>query len=149
MKLSTKGKYGVIAMLDLAVHSSGETVTIKSIAERQNISESYLEQLFAVLRKSGLIKSSRGSQGGYMLAEKPGEITVGAILRAMEGSLAPVSCIAEDNPSECGRADDCVTKHVWKSIRDSIYRVVDSITLEELVEEYNSLNENAQNMFYI
>src|SRR5690242_1173163 len=109
MKLSTKGRYGVKAMLDLALHNSEGQVSLKSIAERQGLSENYLEQLFSALRKAGLVKSMRGAQGGYVLAMAAEEISVGAILRALEGSLAPVDCVSDGESSQCSRSNGCVT----------------------------------------
>jgi len=136
LKLSTKGRYGIRAMLDIAIHGSEGHVTLKSIAQRQNISESYLEQLMAALRKSGLVSSIRGAQGGYKLNMDLDKITVGFILRTMEGSLAPVDCVIEDNPAECENSDSCVTRLLWKKIRDSINNVIDNITLLDLVNQY-------------
>lgn len=144
MKLSTKGRYGVKAMLDLAIHNSEGQIALKNIAERQNISENYLEQLFAILRKAGLVKSIRGAQGGYILANEPENITVGSILRALEGSLAPVDCVIENDPVKCGRGDICVTKFIWEKIRDRVNEVVDSITLKDLVEDYIKANNKEQ-----
>ncbi|WP_027400208.1 RrF2 family transcriptional regulator [Anaerovorax odorimutans] len=136
MKISTKGRYALRLMLDLAVHDSGECISIKSIASRQNISEKYLEQIITQLNKAGYVKSVRGAQGGYMLSKPPEEYTVGMIIRLMEGSLAMVSCLdSKDNP--CNRAIDCVTLEVWKKIGDSISEVVDNITLADLVKKYN------------
>ena len=149
MKLSTKGTYGMKAILDLALHSDGNPVAIKSIAERQNISENYLEQLFAILRKSGLLQSIRGAQGGYILAKNPGKITAGLILRILEGSLAPVHCVEENKPEACNRSENCITKYVWAEIRDKIYDVVDSITLADLVEEYNKQESDKDFMYHI
>lgn len=149
MKLSTKGRYGVVAMLDLAVNYSDGPVSIKSIAERQGISESYLEQLFAVLRKNGLVQSLRGAQGGYMLADNPDSITVGSILRALEGSMAPVDCVLEDDPVKCERSKECITRFVWERVRDSINKVVDSVTLEDLVKECTKHNRLNSYMYYI
>lgn len=149
MKLSTKGRYGVKAMLDIAIHSSEGQVSLKSIAERQEISENYLEQLFATLKKSGLVKSVRGAQGGYYLAGKPEEISIGSILRALEGSLAPVDCVLEENAQSCTRADSCVTKLIWEKMRDKINEAVDSISLKDLVQEYNKLNNKDNYMYYI
>lgn len=149
MKLSTKGRYGVKAMLDLALHNSEGQIALKSIAERQQISENYLEQLFATLRKEGLVKSTRGSQGGYVLAQSPDAITVGSILRALEGSLAPVDCVTENDPAECHRAEGCVTRLIWEKIRDSINGIVDSITLQDLVEDYKKINNKKDYMYYI
>lgn len=153
MKLSTKGRYGLKAMLDIAVNVESGCVPIKSISMRQSISEPYLEQLFSSLKKSGLVNSIRGAQGGYVLSDKPENITVGQILRALEGSLAPVDCVLEKdftNPgSVCQSADCCVIKGVWEKIRDSINNVVDSITLEDLVQDYKKAQNNSEYMYYI
>jgi Rrf2 family cysteine metabolism transcriptional repressor len=149
MKLSTKGRYGLKAMVDLAIHSQDRHIALRHIAERQEISEHYLEQLIAVLRKAGLVKSVRGAQGGYTLALSPSEITVGDVLRALEGSLAPVDCVSEDVNSECNEWDCCVTRTVWKKIRDKINEVVDSITLQDLLTDYEKLNVDKEYMYYI
>ena len=149
MKLSTKGRYGLKAMLDLAIHNSEGQISLKSIAERQDISENYLEQLFAILRKSGLVKSTRGSQGGYVLAQSPEKISVGCILRALEGSLAPVDCVMENDPQQCSRSEECVTRFIWAKIRDSVNQVVDSISLEDLINEYNKTNKKEDFMYFI
>ncbi|MBZ4644764.1 MAG: Rrf2 family transcriptional regulator, cysteine metabolism repressor [Petroclostridium sp.] len=149
MRLSTKGRYGVKAMLDLAIHSAEGHIALKNIAERQDISEHYLEQLIATLRKAGLVKSVRGAQGGYTLAQEPSQITVGAILRALEGSLAPVDCVIEDEPIECANSSKCVTQKIWAKVRDSINQVVDSITLQDLIDDYKSMNSNNGYMYYI
>lgn len=142
MKLSTKGRYGLKAMLDLALHNGQGPVALKSIAERQNLSENYLEQLFATLRRAGHVRSIRGAQGGYLLCQSPESIKVGSILRSLEGSLAPVDCVLEDAPNKCDQFDQCVTKIVWEKIRDSVNEVVDSITLGDLVKKYNKNREN-------
>lgn len=149
MKLSTKGRYGVKAMLDLALHNCEGQISLKSIAERQNISENYLEQLFATLRKAGLVKSVRGAQGGYALAQSPESTTVGAILRALEGSLAPVDCVIENDPVLCERSEGCITRLVWEKIRDSVNSVVDSITLENLMEDYKKMNHREDFIYHI
>ena len=136
MKLSTKGRYGLRAVLDLAVNGKNEAVALSGIAERQDISISYLEQLIAKLKKAGIVNSIRGAQGGYILAKKPEEISVGDILRALEGDLNPVDC-AEiiGSGSSCTGADLCVTKYVWMRISDSINNTVDTMKLSELMEE--------------
>jgi Rrf2 family protein len=137
MKLSTKGRYGLMAMLDLATHSSeGQQVALKSIAERQELSENYLEQLFSSLKKANLVTSVRGAQGGYMLASDMHSISVGDILRALEGSLSPVECVDNDSSSNCSKYDFCVTRALWERMRDSINNVVDTTTLGYLVDEY-------------
>lgn len=142
MKLSTKGRYGLRALIDLALYSENETVSIQSIAKRQNISDSYLEQLMRKLRSAGLIVSVRGAQGGYKLARPANEISVGDVLRALEGSLEAVTCGGEDN--SCQGADLCVTKFVWERINSSIRDTVDSIKLSQLVEESRLMREKGQ-----
>lgn len=149
MKLSTKGRYGLKAMLDLAAHHSEGQVSLKSIAERQDISESYLEQLFAALKKAKLVQSIRGSQGGYILAQTADKISVGSVLRALEGSLAPVDCVLEEDPVKCERSEMCVTRIIWGKIRDSVNNVVDSITLQDLVNDYNKMNDGKGYTYYI
>ena len=135
VKLSTKGRYGLRAVIDLAVYAESEPVSLAAVAERQSISISYLEQLIAKLKKAGIVLSTRGAQGGYTLAKLPEEISVGDILRALEGDLSPVDCVETGGETECASADFCVTKYVWKRISDSINHAVDSILLSELVEE--------------
>lgn len=142
MKLSTKGRYGLRALIDLALYSENETVSIQSIARRQNISDSYLEQLMRKLRSAGLIVSVRGAQGGYKLARPANEISVGDVLRALEGSLEAVTCGGEDN--SCQGADLCVTKFVWERINSSIRDTIDSIKLSQLVEESRLMREKGQ-----
>lgn len=140
MKLSTKGRYGLRAMIDLARYSEDEPVSISSIASRQAISERYLEQLVALLKKAGLVSSIRGAQGGYVLAKEASEISVGDVLRALEGSLEPVKCAAFYSEEGCLAAGGCVTKYVWQKINDSINDTVDHIMLDELVEESKKVN---------
>ena len=140
MKLSTKGRYGLRAIIDLARYSETEPVSISSIAARQEISERYLEQLVALMKKAGLVKSIRGASGGYVLARPAAEISVGDVLRALEGSLEPVKCPAFSHEEECMAAGGCVTKYVWQKINDSINQTVEEIHLDELVEESRELN---------
>lgn len=135
MKLSTKGRYGLRALIDLAVYSEESAVSISSIAAREQISESYLEQLVAKLRKAGLVTSIRGAGGGYKLARPAQEISVGDILRALEGNLEAVKCAGLDAEKGCEEADFCVTKYVWQKINESITQAVDEIKLSQLVEE--------------
>ena len=143
MKLSTKGRYGLRAMIDLAIHSKEEAVSIASIAARQKISESYLEQLIPKLRKAGMIVSVRGAGGGYMLAKPASEISVGDILRALEGSLDPVDCAGLPGASGCVSSGGCVTKYVWKRINDSINDTVNNIFLSELLLESENVKSDA------
>lgn len=135
MKLSTKGRYGLRALIDLAVHSDTEAVSIQSISARQGISESYLEQLMRLLRKAELVKSVRGAGGGYVLAKSAEQISVGDILRALEGNLDAVTCTAGRTENSCEGADFCVTRFVWQRINESITAAVDSIMLSQLVLE--------------
>lgn len=135
MKLSTKGRYGLRALIDLAQYSGEAPVSITSISARQELSERYLEQLMSMLKKAGLVKSIRGAGGGYVLAKDMAEISVGDVLRALEGSLEPVECAGLEPDGGCKAADYCVTKYVWQRINDSISRTVDEIGLDQLVEE--------------
>lgn len=134
MKLSTKGRYGVAAMYDLALHYGQGPISLKSVAQRQAISEHYLEQLMGALRKAGFVMSVRGAQGGYILTRDPSQITVGDIIRVMEGPIAPVDCLLGNSP-DCKRAEICVTRGVWAKVRDSISQVLDSISLADLSKD--------------
>lgn len=135
MKISTKGRYGLRAIIDVAQYSEIEPVSINSIATRQNISEGYLEQLMALLKKAELIKSIRGAGGGYALAKDMEMISVGDVLRALEGSLEPVECTAYHTEDVCEAAGGCVTKYVWQRINESINQTVNEISIKQLVEE--------------
>ncbi len=135
MKISTKGRYGIRLMLSLALHYENGTMALKAIAKEQDISEKYLEQIINPLTKSGLVKSFRGAQGGYILTKHPNDISIGEILRILEGSLAPVDCV--DNPM-CENSDNCVSLSIWKKMKDAVDNVVDNISLGDLIEEYNS-----------
>lgn len=125
-------------MLDLALNGDEGYVTIKSISERQEISSKYLEQIISVLSRAGFVKSVRGSQGGYKLAHPAGEYTIGAILRLIEGSLAPVACM-DDNPNQCPRKASCVTLEIWQRIDEAVSGVVDHITLQDLVDKSRAI----------
>jgi Rrf2 family transcriptional regulator, cysteine metabolism repressor len=150
LRLSTKGRYGVKAMFDLAVHHGEGPMSLKNVAERQGISEHYLEQLISGLRKAGLVKSVRGAQGGYTPAREPAKITVGDIIRVLEGPIAPVDCVSEEDPEICSKADCCVTRGIWEKVRDSIASVLDSITLEDMVKDAERLKRDANfYMYYI
>lgn len=139
MKISTKGRYALRLMIDLAENSSGNPVSLKDVAKRQGISDKYLEQIISVLNKAGYVRSVRGAQGGYLLKSDPEIYTVGMILRQTEGSLAPVSCI-EDDEIICDRQEQCVTSIVYKKINDAISNVVDNITLQDLVDWQSEKN---------
>ena len=144
MKISTKGKYGLRAMIDLAQYSEQEAVSISSIAQRQKISESYLEQLVAKLKKAGLVVSIRGAAGGYRLARPASGITVGDVLRALEGDVRAVICTAQTEEG-CEGEELCVTKYVWQRINESIEKTVDEMMIDQLVAESRKAQEKAKN----
>ncbi len=134
MKLSTRGRYGIHAMYDLAKHYGDGPQSLKLIAERQGIPEAYLEQLIAVLRKEKLVISNRGAQGGYRLASEPAQMTVGQVLRVLEGGLNLVDCLLEED--SCGKTCACPSRVVWMKIRDGLNSIVDGITLQDMIDEY-------------
>ena len=141
MLVSTKGRYALRTMVDLAIHGDGEPVKIKDIANRQGISGKYLEQIISILSRAGFVRSIRGNQGGYYLARPSSDYTVGSILRIPEGSLAPVDCLSGDkNP--CTRQMDCVTLRLWRELDEAISGVVDKYTLEDLVQWQKSMKDN-------
>ena len=135
MKISTKGRYALRLMLDLALNSNGTAVPLKEAAERQGISDKYLEQIVTQLSRAGLVRSVRGAGGGYLLTRNPSEYSVGEILRVLEGNLAPVSCA--EGIGCCDRADRCVTVEVWREIQAAVSQVVDNMTLADLVRRYH------------
>lgn len=148
MKLSTKGRYGLRALIDLGTHSNGGHLSLTSIAQRQSISEIYLEQVFSTLRKAGIVKSVKGAQGGYLLVEAPRRITVGMILRILEGDLTVIDEQATVGLEELS-ISNCVKINVWDKIDDRVNKLVDSITLEDLIEQQKRLNGENEEMFYI
>ncbi|OPZ90018.1 MAG: HTH-type transcriptional regulator CymR [Firmicutes bacterium ADurb.Bin419] len=149
MKFSTKGRYGLRAMVDLAVHAKGEHVALFSIAERQGISTNYLEQVFSLLRKSGLVKSVKGAQGGYILAESPADIKVGRILRALEGPLSVIDENAESSGGNETNIQQCIRMCVWDKMNEALNDLADSLTLEDLVDSYWKLAGVEDSMYYI
>ncbi len=134
MKISTKGRYALRLMTDLAIHKDDGYISIKTVSQRQGISEKYLEQIIKLLAKENLVESIRGAQGGYKLTREPIEYTVGEILRVTEGSLAPVACLATDE-NTCENCMDCVTLEIWQCVLDAVNEVVDSITLQYLFDK--------------
>ena len=134
MKISTKGRYALRIMIDLARHDEGSYIRLKDIAERQNITLKYMEQIMPLLTKAGYVRSYRGNNGGYMLARKPEEYTVGDILRTTEGSMAPIACI-EDRPNRCPRCEECTTLPFWKGLWKVINEYTDRYTLADLMED--------------
>ena len=151
MKISTKARYGLRALVDLAVHSTGEQVPLVYIAKRQDLSTNYLEQVFSLLKKAGIVKSIKGAQGGYLLGREACLITVGDVIRAIEGDIL----IAEE---EMKRSDttllyqnmqECLQKQVWDKITESVSKVMEEITLEDLTKDYQTLMHDDLNMYYI
>ena len=137
MKLSTRGRYGIHAMYDLARNAEYGPQSIKAISEREGIPEAYLEQLIAPLKRAGLVTSTRGAQGGYTLARAPEEITVGDVLRALEGGLNLVDCLDEEDA--CGKSCACASRIVWMKLRDGLNAIVDGITLRDMISDYERL----------
>lgn len=133
MKISTKGRYALRLMIDIGMHDETEPVRLKDVAERQDISMKYLEQIIAVLVRAGYVRSIRGPQGGYRLAKAPKEYTVGMVLRQVEGDLAPVSCL-EGEVNHCERQADCVSLRIWRELDQAIRGVIDKYTLADLIE---------------
>ena len=133
MKISTKGRYALRLMIDIAENGrEGRPVRLKDVAKRQQLSGKYLEQIIAILNKAGYVRSIRGPQGGYLLSRNPSEYTAGMVLRLTEGSLAPIACL--ENDTECEMMDDCATIRLWRMLNDAINGVVDSVTLQDLIE---------------
>lgn len=143
MRISTRGEYGVRAMLDLALHSSDEPVPLSAIAARQDISEHYLEQLISALRKAGLVISFRGAQGGYQLAKPAEEITIGDIIRTLEGPIAPMKCV-EDSHAGCTQSERCATRVLWQKLQASIEEVLENTTLAWLKDKARKSKQQLQ-----
>lgn len=141
MKISTKGRYAVRMMLDIAQHSNGENVSLKDVSKRQNISLKYLEQIVNILSKAGFLRSQRGAQGGYRMTRKPEEYTIGDILRVTEGEMAPVSCL-EDEENQCPRVGQCPTINFWTGLYKTINDYLDGTTLADLVKNAEELNDD-------
>lgn len=144
MKISTKGRYALRMMIDLAQNQGDGYVSLKDIANRQEISKKYLEQIVAILNKPDVLRTNRGYQGGYRLAKNANEYTVGDILRLTEGGLAPVSCL-DNSPILCDRAENCITLPIWKGLYKVISEYLDSITLQDIVDK----NSDVSNFDYI
>lgn len=139
MKISTRGRYALRLMIDLAVHGKGEPISLRDVAERQGISDKYLEQIVTPLSRMGLVRSVRGAGGGYLLTRRPEEYTVGDILRPLEGDLAPVECATDG--SYCDRCGECVTVDLWREIHQAVADVVDHVTLAEMAERQRALEK--------
>jgi Rrf2 family protein len=133
MKLSTRTRYGIRAVIELAQHQGERPLQLKTIAERQNISIKYLEQLMGVLRSAGFIRSVRGAKGGYVLAGPPAQITLYEVFRALEGSVTTTECV--EDASSCDRSADCAARRVWTQLEEAIRKVLTGITLADLIEQ--------------
>lgn len=144
LKISTKGRYGLRAIIDLIINSNGENVPLITIAERQGISKNYLEQVFSTLRKAGIVNSTKGAQGGYYLADKPSNITIGDVLRVLEGDL---SVISTDQDTQENPIEQCIARNVWDKVDNKVNEIIDGITLEDLVNELR--NDSNTLMYYI
>ena len=141
MKISTKGRYALRMLTDLAIHQGDGFVSLKGIAERQGVSQKYLEQIVPLLNKRGILRTNRGNKGGYMLAKRAEELTVGEVLRATEGSLAPVACL-ELETNDCPNAAQCPTLYVWQGLFDVITQYLDSITVQDIIDRSSSGENN-------
>ena len=141
MKISTKGRYALRLLLDLAQHQNSGFVALKDIAMRQNISKKYLEQIVPMLNRAGLLITGRGYQGGYQLAKEPSTITVGDILRITEGSLAPITCL-EQEPNICPRCGECLTLPMWKGLYKAVNDYLDNVTIQDILDQQSSLYGN-------
>lgn len=133
MKISTKGRYALRMLIELAAHQEQGFMSLKEISENQGISKKYLEQIVPMLNKSGILRTNRGNKGGYMLAKSPRECTVGDVLRATEGSLAPVACL-EYEVNDCPRAESCATLYVWQGLQKAVENYLDSVTIQDILE---------------
>ena len=133
MKISTKGRYALRLMVDLAMNADKQPVRVKEISARQEISDKYLEQIISVLTKAGFVRSTRGPQGGYRLAKEPKDYTVGSILRLIEGKLCPVACLETDE-NVCERRAGCITLPLWEKLDEAINNIVDNVTLQDLID---------------
>jgi Rrf2 family cysteine metabolism transcriptional repressor len=147
MKLSTKGRYGLRALLDLALHQGEGLVLLKDIARRQEFSLSYLEHLIAPLVAAGVVRSTRGARGGVSLLKPPSEIKLSEIVQLLEGSITPVDCV--NNPALCHRSTFCVTRDIWVEIKEAMSQVLDSTTLQDLVERQEGKGHPEEMMYYI
>lgn len=145
MKLSSRTRYGMRAILELALEYGKEPLQIKTISEREDISNKYLEQLIAMLKSSGLVRSIRGPRGGYVLAKPPAEIKLKDVFLTLEGPVAPAECL--DHPEYCSRCTDCATREIWQELQDAIFGVLESITLADLVER--SLRSKKTGIYHI
>ena len=141
MKISTKGRYALRMIIDIILHQNDGYISLKDISERQNISKKYLEQIVPLLNKSGILKASRGNRGGYKINGNPEKYTVGDVLRATEGSLAPVACL-DYFPNDCERINECITLPIWEGLYKVVTDYLDSITIQDIAEQYADFADN-------
>jgi len=141
LKLSTKGRYGVRLMLDIALHCAEGPVPLRAISKRQDITEKYLWHLINPLKSAGLIEATRGARGGYVLAKPLSEITIKEIVRSLEGPLTLVACV--EKPGGCSKSQSCVARDVWKEVADKISETLESITLKDIVDNHHNKKDAA------
>lgn len=141
MKISTKGRYALRMLIELASHQEESYMSLKEISERQGISKKYLEQIVPMLNKGGILRTNRGNKGGYMLAKPPSECTVGDVLRATEGSLTSVACLEQEN-NDCPRAEFCQTLFIWEGLSKAISDYLDSITIQDILDRSGDVGDN-------
>ncbi len=134
MKISTKGRYGTRAMIDIGENFAKGPVSVRQLADRQNISVKYMEQIIPMLKASGLVRSTRGARGGYVLAKNPREIRLRDIVQALEGPWSLVDCVSDE--TLCHRAKECVTYEIWNDLHQAIYKILDSTTLEAMIARH-------------
>ena len=147
MKLSTRGRYGVRALLDIALHQDEGLISLKDIALRQEVSLPYLEHLITPLVAAGIVKSTRGARGGVLLLKPPIEIKLSEVVQLLEGSIAPVDCV--NNPEICHRSTLCATRDIWSEMKKAMIQVLDSTTLQDLVERQKGKGRLETSMYYI
>ena len=147
MKLSTRGRYGLRALLDLAVHQGEGLVLLRDVARRQEVSLPYLEHLITPLVAAGLVKSTRGARGGVLLLRSPAEVKLSEVVQVLEGSIAPVDCV--NDPKVCNRSASCVTRDIWIQMKEAMTQVLDSTTLQDLVERQRQKGQIETGMYYI
>jgi Rrf2 family cysteine metabolism transcriptional repressor len=144
MKLSTRGEYASRAILDIALHQGQDLIKIRDIAARQDVPLKYLENILLTLQRAGIVRSRRGARGGYYLAKPATAITVGEVIRAMDGPLAPIHCVSVSAYEQCPREDSCGLKWVWKEVRDSIADILDHTTFDDVMRHGQGQNPQAQ-----
>lgn len=147
MKISTRGRYGIRLLLDLASHEGKEPIPLRDIARRQHISLSYIEQLVTPLIAAGLVKSTRGARGGIRLAKSPQEINLSDVIGLLESSISPVDCL--DDPEACPHSNFCATRDVWSEMKDAMDRVLKSVTIQDLTERQKSKQQPTEAMYHI